>query len=219
MRRLVSAALIVLGVAAGALTARGAAPGSNFSARVTNPWFPLIPGTTFTYVGVKDGAPSRDVLTVTHAISTIQGAPCVEVHDRLYIRGRLEERTTDWYTQDRRGNVWYFGEATAELDAHGRVTSIQGTWRTGVDGARPGIYIAARPEVGRVFRQEYYKGHAEDHFAVIGIFGRNGVLTKEWTPLEPGVLDHKLYVRGVGNVLEQTQRGGNERNELIAVSR
>ena len=45
------------------------------------------------------------------------------------------------------------------------------------------------------------------------------MLTKEWTPLEPGVIDHKMYVRGIGNVLEQTQKGGNERNELIAVTR
>ena len=41
------------------------------------------------------------------------------------------------------------------------------------------------------------------------------MLTKEWTPLEPGVLDHKYYVRGIGTVLEQTVKGGNERNELV----
>jgi hypothetical protein len=45
------------------------------------------------------------------------------------------------------------------------------------------------------------------------------VLTEEWTPLEPGVLDHKLYVRGVGTVVEQTERGGDERNELVATTR
>jgi hypothetical protein len=44
------------------------------------------------------------------------------------------------------------------------------------------------------------------------------LLTKEWTPLEPGVVDHKYYVRGVGTVLEQTVKGGSERNELISVS-
>jgi hypothetical protein len=42
------------------------------------------------------------------------------------------------------------------------------------------------------------------------------LLTKEWTPLEPGVIDHKFYVRGVGTVLEQTVRGGSERNELVS---
>ena len=43
------------------------------------------------------------------------------------------------------------------------------------------------------------------------------LLTEEWSPLEPGVLDHKLYVRGIGTVLEQTIKGGNERNELVAI--
>jgi len=214
MRRLAVLPLVLIAVAATALTAHGT---TSFSARITNPWFPLVPGTTFVYTGTKDGKPSRDVLTVTHTIRTIQGVPCLEIHDRLYLRGRLEERTSDWYSQDARGNVWYFGEATAELDVLGRVTSTQGSWLTGVHGARSGIYITAEPTLGRPFRQEYLKGKAEDHFAVVGIFGRNAVLTKEWTPLEPGVVNHKLYVRGVGNVLEQTERGGSERNELITV--
>jgi len=37
----------------------------------------------------------------------------------------------------------------------------------------------------------------------------NTVLTEETTPLEPGTVDHKMYVRGIGVVLEQTERGPN----------
>jgi hypothetical protein len=203
-----------------------ASPG--FSAYVTNPWFPLRPGTVSVYVGVKDGKPARDVVTVTHAVKTIQGAPCVVVRDRLYLNGKLEERTTDWYSQDRRGNVWYFGETTAELDAHGRVTSTEGSWQAGRDGAKAGISMPARPVPGRFGRQEFYKGQAEDHFEVLSrravvdvpyTSSRRALLTKEWTPLEPGVVDHKYYVRGVGTVLEQTVRGGDERQELVSVTR
>lgn len=201
-------------------------PASDFSARVDNQWFPLKPGTRYVYTGVKDGQPSRDVVTVTHQVRTIDGVPCVVVQDRLYLRGRLGERTTDWYSQDSRGNVWYFGENTAELDKHGRVTSTQGTWTAGVDGARPGIYMPANPRLGQSSRQEFYKGHAEDHFKVIGLFGtvtgpgtKNALLTQERTPLEPGTIDHKLYVRGIGTVLEQTEKGGDERNELVSVTR
>jgi hypothetical protein len=201
-------------------------PASSFSAHVDNQWFPLLPGTRYVYAGVKHGKASRDVLTVTHETKTIDGVPCVVVHDRLYLRGRLGERTTDWYSQDARGNVWYFGENTAEFDAHGRVTSTAGTWTAGVDAAQPGIYMPAQPRVGQSGRQEYYKGQAEDHYKVIGLFGTvapagtpNTLLTQEWTPLEPGVLDHKMYVRGIGTVLEQTAKGGNERNELVSVTR
>lgn len=197
-------------------SAQGAA--GQFTAHVTNPWFPLTPGTQYVYKGVKDGKPSRDVVTVTRRVVVINGAPCVTVEDRLYLGGRLEERTTDWYSQDAAGSVWYFGERTAELDRHGHVTSTEGTWRAGVDGASAGIYMPSAPRLGQTGRQEYYKGHAEDHFKVIGIFP-NAVLTEETTPLEPGVVDHKLYVRGLGTAYEQTERGGDERNELVSVKR
>lgn len=220
------AALLAVGAARADDQAPQQPSASDFSSRVDNPWFPLRPGTRYVYTGVKDGAPSRDVVTVLHATKTIEGVACVVVSDRLYLRGDLEERTTDWYSQDSHGNVWYFGENTAELDAKGHVTSTEGTWMAGVNGGKAGIFMPGHPHVGQTGQQEYLKGHAEDHFQVIGLFrtvapaGRaNTLLTKEWTPLEPGVIDHKMYVRGIGTVLEQTQKGGNERNELIAVTR
>jgi hypothetical protein len=201
---------------------------SDFSARVDNPWFPLKPGTTYTYRGDKDGQPSRDVLTVTHRTRTIEGASCVVIQDRLYLSGHLGERTTEWYSQDKQGNVWYFGENTAELDQHGRVMNTTGTWRAGVNGATAGIFMFARPQVGRSAQQEFYKGQAEDHFQVLSLrasvkvpytSSKRAMLTKEWTPLEPGTIDHKLYVRGIGTVLEQTVKGGTERAALISVKR
>jgi hypothetical protein len=194
--------------------------GPGYTAQVDNPWFPLEPGTTYLYEGSKDGQPGRDVVTVTNRTITIAGAPCRVVDDRLYLRGRLAERTSDWYTQDRKGNVWYFGERTAELDAHGRVTSTEGSWEAGVAGARAGVVMPARPRAGASFLEEFWKGHAEDHAQIAGLFGKpttTALLTKEWTPLEPGVIDRKLYVRGVGLVLEETVKGGSERFALVSV--
>ena len=189
-----------------------------FSNDVTNAWFPLRPGDRYVYVGVKDGKRARDVVTVERATRVIDGAPCRAVHDRLFLNGKLEERTTDWYSQDAQGNVWYFGEDTAELDVHGKVTSTEGTWLAGRDGAKPGVYMPADPRVGASGRQEYYKGHAEDNFAVVARWGAHALLTKEWTPLEPGGLDHKYYVRGVGTILEETVRGGVERAVLVSLT-
>jgi hypothetical protein len=222
-------AAILAALAAGATSLGGGAfaagPG-RFADRVTNPWFPLRPGTTYVYTGMRDGQPSRELFTVTRSTKTIQGVRCTVVYDRLFLRGRLHERTTDWYAQDRGGAVWYFGEQTAELDAHGHVTSTEGTWQSGVDGAKAGIYMSAHPRVGQSFRQELYPGHADDHFAVVSldasvsvpyVTSHHALLTKEWTPLEPGVLDHKLYVRGIGTVKEETVKGGSERNVLVAV--
>jgi hypothetical protein len=165
------------------------------------------------------------VLTATRQVAKVDGVSCVVVQDRLYLNGHLGERTTEWYSQDQQGNVWYFGENTAELDKTGHVTSTSGTWRAGVDGARPGIYMYAHPEVGQSGQQEYYEGQAQDQFQVLSldatvrvpyVSSKRAVLTKEWTPLEPGVLDHKLYIRGIGTVLEQTVRGGVERAALVS---
>ena len=124
------------------------------------------------------------------------------------------------------GNVWYFGEDTAELNDQGKVTSTEGTWQAGRDGAKPGIYMPSAPKVGDSGRQEYYKGHAEDHFEVLSlramvkvpfVSSKRALLTKEWTPLEPNVIDHKYYVRGIGTVREQAVKGGQERMELISM--
>jgi hypothetical protein len=201
---------------------------ARFSAEVTNPWYPLLPGSTWVYRGVKDGEPSREVMRVTQRTKTIRGAPCVVVSDLLYLSGRLEERTVDYYTQDSLGRVWYFGEKTAELDKQGHVKNTSGSWLAGVHGAKAGIFMFTHPRPGQSARQEYYKGEAEDHFQVLRldasvevrfITTKHALLTKEWTPLEPGVIDHKYYVRGIGTVLERTAKGPLERNELVSFRR
>jgi hypothetical protein len=226
---LLAAVALAVG-ASGAFASPSRAPAppapTGFVTRVDNPWFPLRPGRTLAYRGVKDGRPSRELLTVTPRVKKIQGVDCTVVSDRLYLRGRLGERTQDWYAQDRAGNVWYFGEATAELNPDGSVNSTEGSWQSGIDGAHAGIFMPAHPRPGQTGVQEIYKGHAQDHFRVLSLSAhvqtpaassRRALLTREWTPLEPRVVDHKLYVRGIGTVLEQTVKGGDERNELVAV--
>jgi hypothetical protein len=198
----------------------------HFGSRVDNPYLPFVPGTTWRYRGVESGRRSLDVVTVTRRTERIAGVRCVVVRDRLQLAGRLAERTLDYYAQDRAGNVWYFGEATAELDAHGRVTSREGSWRAGRGGARAGIVMPAHPRTGETFAQERFPGHAEDMFRVLrraavtvpyGSY-RRALRTREWTRLEPGVVDHKFYARGVGMVAERSVRGPHERSDLIAVT-
>ena len=198
---------------------------SNFQGVVDNPWFPLKPGSRYVYTGVKDGKTARDVYVVTSGTKLIEGVPCVIVSDKLYLSGNLEEKTSDYYTQDRQGNVWYFGEDTEELDKNGKVTSREGSWLSGQDGSQPGIFMEANPVVGHSFRQEYYAGHAEDQFQAVSLasaikvpYGSftSALLTKEWTTLEPGVIDHKYYVKGIGEVAELTAKGPVERAVLVS---
>jgi hypothetical protein len=221
-------ALAFLTRPAAALTTPPLPAPSQFAPRVDNPWFPLRRGTVYLYRGRKDGSPSREVVAVFTETKRILGVPCTVVIDKLYLGGRIEERTRDWYAQDRSGNVWYLGEATAEIGAGGGVVSREGSWQAGVDGARAGIFMPAHPRTGESGIQESYAGHAEDHFRVLSlgasvrtpaVSSKRALLTREWTPLEPGVVDRKLYVRGIGTVLERTVRGGDELNELVAIRR
>jgi hypothetical protein len=206
-------------IATYAVTALAAAGSpSHLSANVDNTWFPLKPGTVLRYRGSDNGTPTKDVFVVTNKTRRVPGGRARIVHDRVFKHGRVAEDTLDWYAQDRAGNVWYFGESTKELDAHGRVTSREGSWQAGRDGAQAGIFMPAHPRVGRSFRQEYYKGHADDHFKIVAIKG-DLMTTHEWTPIEPGVLDQKVYRRGVGTTSEDSLKGGREHLHLVSVKR
>jgi hypothetical protein len=199
---------------------------ANFSPNVTNKFFPLTPGKTLVYTGTKDGKKALDLFATTSRTKTIDGVTTRVVEDRLYLNNVLEERTSDYYVQDRCGNVWYFGEDTAELDRHGNVVSTEGSFHAGVDGAQPGVFMQADPQVGRKFRQEWYQGHAEDVFKVVDLsspvtvpYGsfRQALRTAETTALEPGVLDNKYYVKGIGEVVELAVKGPREALRLVEI--
>ena len=194
---------------------------------VTNPYFPLHPGTTFHYEGETDGIPTSDDMTVTHDIKVIAGVACTVVRDSVYTDGILSEDTFDWYAQDTDGNVWYFGEDTKELDADGNVISTEGSWQAGVNGAVAGIIMEAHPRVGDKYQQEFAAGVAQDMAQVASVnkslcvsYGcfDDLLVTKEFTPLEKGVTEHKFYARGIGNIFEEVVKGGDERSELVSVS-
>jgi hypothetical protein len=194
---------------------------------IDNTYFPLRPGTTFVYDGTKDGEPQHDSFAVTRETKTILGVTTIVVHDSVYIDGILEEDTFDWFAQDDLGNVWYFGEDTKEYDAQGNVISTAGSWEAGVNGAKPGIVMEAQPNAGDVYRQEFAAGEAEDMASVLsrtkhvsvayGSFDAV-VQTKEWSCLESGI-DHKYYAPGVGLVLVVGLGGGDERLELVSISK
>src|SRR5215213_9088362 len=198
---------------------------SGFTTKIDNKYFPLKPGTTFVYQGNSGGNPERDVMTVTHYTKRIMGVKCVVVKDRVFAKGKLGEKTFDWYAQDKKGNVWYFGENSKEYK-NGKV-STGGSWEAGKAGAKQGIIMQAHPKVGQTYRQEYSKGAAEDMAKVLKLNGSAKVpygsfdqvlLTKEWTPLEPSVAEHKNYAAGVGDIKEVTVKGPSETLELVGVN-
>lgn len=197
---------------------------TNFVATIDNPFFPLVPGTTFVYEGQTPDGLEHDEFAVTHNTRVILGVTCTEVHDTVTTNGVLTEDTLDWFAQDATGNVWYFGENTHEL-ADGLISTIDGTFMGGVDGAQPGIIMEAHPAIGDFYRQEFDLDNAEDFAEVVGLsasvtvpYGTfmNCLDTRETTPLEPDLHEHKFYAAGVGNVLATDEDTG-ARTELIQI--
>jgi hypothetical protein len=207
-------ALALAGLATAAPPVRQLPSASHFVSRIDNPYLPFAPGTTFRYRGTKDGEKATDVMVVTRGTKTILGIAATVVSDRAFVGGKPEERTLDWYAQDDVGNVWYFGEDTFDF-VNGKWVRGDGSWQAGVDGAKAGIVMEAHPKVGDAYRQEYYAGHAEDMARVLHT--GKVLTTAEWTPLEPGVLEHKDYARGVGEVRSVMVKGGSERSQLGSV--
>jgi hypothetical protein len=192
---------------------------------IDNPLFTLEPGTVFRLRGETESGIEHETITVTNRTKSVLGVTATVVKDVVRVDGRLAELTFDWYAQDRDGNVWYFGEDTAEYE-HGHIVSREGSWEAGVDDAQPGIIMSAAPQVTDSFRQEHYRGEAEDMYWVVGTGGSirvpygafdNVVHTLEWTPLEPQIVVEKFYQPGVGLVMERALSGGKEVVELIDV--
>jgi len=200
---------------------------TNFVGKVDNPYFPLTPGTVYSYVAqTVDGVETSEV-TVTHAAKEILGVAATVVHDRVLLNGSLTEDTFDWYAQDKAGNVWYLGEDTKQFE-NGVLVGTVGSWEAGKDGAAAGIIMLAHPRIGDTYQQENSPGVVADRARVLSLgetvsvpFGSfdECLKTLDWTPLEPGVREFKFYAPGVGLVLEVSPRGGRERVELTGLSR
>jgi hypothetical protein len=194
-----------------------------FIGGVDNPFFPMVRGAKFVY----DGAEHIEVNVELGGVE-ILGVYATIVRDQVFSNGQLAEDTSDWYAQDTQGNVWYFGEQTAEYE-NGQVTSTAGSWKAGVDGAQPGIVMLADPQAGDAYRQEYLQGEAEDLAEVTATTGTisskagswsgaDVLMTEEWTPLEPNVRERKTYARGVGVVEVRVVEGGDEVTTLTSAT-
>jgi len=197
---------------------------AEFTTRIDNPYWPMKPGTRWTYREVEGGSVQKVVVIVTHeTMHLADGVTARVVRDTVTEDGELVEDTKDLYAQDQQGTIWYFGEQTAEFE-NGRLATREGSFEAGAHGALPGIIMPAHPEPGMEYRQEYYKGRAEDNGAVLSTeemaqvpfgFFRNALLTRDTNALEPKVLEYKLYAKGVGPVLTLGASGGASREELL----
>ena len=197
---------------------------AEFTTEIDNPYWPMQPGSRWVYREHGENGDLQVVVTVTDRKKVVDGIDALVVRDVVTENGEVIEDTFDWYAQDDDGNVWYLGEDTKEYE-DGKVVSTSGSWEAGVDGAQAGILVPAEPEPGMKYRQEHYEGEAEDRGEVLSVDAKATVpfgsftdmlQTKDTTPLEPDLVEHKYYARGVGPVLAVAVSNGGGREELIS---
>jgi len=204
---------------------------ADFTTEIDNPYWPMTPGSKWVYHETdQEGADQKVVVTVTDKTKKIaNGIEARVVRDIVSDTGSGQpvEITDDWYAQDSDGNIWYMGEATAEYE-NGKIVTRAGSFEAGVDGAQPGIILPADPQEGQSYRQEYYKGKAEDEGAIVSLdaqaevpFGhfQPALMTQDTNPLEPKVLEFKFYAKDIGPVLAVSVSGGSDREELVSYSK
>jgi hypothetical protein len=200
---------------------------ANFVASINNRYLPYKPGTKFHFEGVRGTTPQTDDEVVLHRTKRILGVSSTVVRDTVSEHGRAVERTDDWYAQDKQGNVWYMGEDAFDLK-NGRFVKASDSWKSGVNGAQPGIIMPAHPRPGDAYRQEYYPpGKALDQARVLRLTGTRTVpagsfkhllVTSERSPLEPQT-EQKYYAPGLGEVAERVVKGHHEEFKLVSVTK
>jgi hypothetical protein len=211
------------GTGTGAALAQGEPPldPAQLSTRVVNPLFPASTVRSKTMRGTEHDEESGRLIRVRietrllRRTRRVAGVPVLAVQDRDFESGRLVERTLDYFAQDPAGNVWYFGESVDDIE-RGRVVGHEGQWLAGRRGARPGLFMPARPAVGQTFEQERAPRIAEDRSTVLavgirlrtpaGVF-RGCIKTRDFAPLDR-LTETKYYCPRVGLARQLDRRGG-----------
>jgi hypothetical protein len=232
--------LLVGVVSAKCLEARAPDP-SEFDTPQDNTYFPKAIGTMYVFGAETEDEIIENYITITSDTKDILGVECIVVYDVEWVSiddgttWIMTEETWDWYAWDNEGNVWYFGEWTTEFEFDEDWNPIgenhDGSWEAGVGGALPGIVMLADPMPGVCYEQEYYEGEAEDMGKVLRLNASvsleseelevndfdDCLVTKEWTPLDRGTVEHKYYAPGVGLVYIEELKEKTVKVELIEI--
>jgi hypothetical protein len=174
-----------------------------------NPYFILEPGYQLKYEGTEDGKPGTLVITVLNETKNVGGVETRIVEERETSGGDLIEVSRNYFAIDPAArDVYYFGE-DVDIYKNGKVTSHEGSWQHGTNGARFGLMMPGKPSPGMRFYQEQAKGIAMDRAEIVSLTGklttRAGAFerclkTLETTPLEKLAREYKIYAPGIGLV-------------------
>jgi hypothetical protein len=222
------ALVLAIGLSAAGGEAQQEIDPAEFSATITNPLFPLSSVGPKVFEGTDTDPDTGEVLEtrlesrVLPGTEVVAGVTVTVLEEQDYEDGELVEVALDYIAQHENGDVYYFGERVDNYE-DGELKDHEGSWLAGEDGARPGVIMAASPEVGKTYEQELAPGIAEDKAEVLAVDEtvtvpagtyEGCVKTRDFNPLEPGVEETKWHCRGVGLVKEE---GETSLNELVSV--
>ncbi|MEK7595025.1 MAG: hypothetical protein AAB443_00330 [Patescibacteria group bacterium] len=196
-----------------------------FTTTINNKYFSLPVGRELTYEGKTEDGLEKIVISINGDTKLVAGVKTLIYRDKVWLDGELVEDTRDYLAQDDMGNVWYFGEDVDNYE-DGKLLDHEGAWLAGVDGAEPGLWIKAEHVKGDSYKQEYYKGKAEDMRDVISTSEplkikmgsyTNCVKMYDWTPLDKDAREYKYYCAELGAMVLETNFTGGERIELVGI--
>jgi hypothetical protein len=194
---------------------------------INNKWFPLTPGTQYTYDGfTAEGAnqiPHRIIFTVTDLTKEVEGVQTVVAYILDYSNNELVEAEIAFYAQDTDGNVWFMGEYP-EVYEFGEIVEAP-AWIPGFKGARAGIVMKADPQLGM---PSYAQGWGpavswNDRGRVVDLGEKTCVpeacyedvlVTEEFSQKEPDAFQVKYYAPEVGNI-KVGWRGKDASREIL----
>ncbi len=197
---------------------------NDFSTTITNTYFPMVPGRTMVYERTTAEGIEQIQRLMTYNSVDVDGVSCRVMSVGETLDGDAVEETVDFFAQKTDGSVWYFGEISRKFDGI-FLDSLDGSWRAGKDGARPGIVMPANPMVGDIFREEFLLNRAEDVGRVVSVGNTvtvpagiySGCIEIEsYSPIEPNERERKFYAPGIGLVKEVDLQTG-EALELIQI--
>jgi len=168
-----------------------------------NTYFILEPG----YRLILEHGKDTLIITVLDETKVVDGVKTRVVEERETKGGKLAEVSRNYFAIDKTtGDIYYFGEDVDVYGRDGKVTGHEGAWLSGVGGARFGLGMPGKPQVGDRYYQEIAPKVAMDRAEVVsltedvkvpaGMF-KNCLRTRESSALESGS-EEKLYAPEVG---------------------
>lgn len=180
-----------------------------------SPFFPLTPGTVWSFVGEADGVPYTEEVAVLEPIGwpapLDPGFGAVHpVEERRYVGGVLAEVSYEWFTTDPAGDVYRVGEQSWSRRGDAFVEEPD-SWFAG-KGVGPAPYLPAAPAPGMRVLNELPHGLEVREIAAVGVVVEvpagvmHGCVEVHENPASVD-RDIVLYAPGKGVVAERSSNG------------